>query len=57
MDVDPFARDDESYRTCEQCGGDCIPEPMPTDRGIRVAFICPDHGPHSFIDPFSDFER
>lgn len=47
-------RDDE-YRTCSVCGGDCEPEPTVVEGfGVRVAFVCPEHGAHSMVDPFSD---
>ncbi|SUE27772.1 Uncharacterised protein [Nocardia farcinica] len=46
---------DEEYRTCSVCGGDCEPEPGGADGlGIRLAFVCPEHGPQSLVDPFSD---
>lgn len=47
---------DESYRTCAECGGDCYPDPSPSADGIgvRIAYICPEHGMHSLIDPFED---
>lgn len=49
---DPFGHEDETYRTCADCGGDCEPEPVPTEAGIRIAFSCPTHGVHTVIDPF-----
>lgn len=52
MNTDPLGRDDESYRTCSECGRDCEPEPVPTDMGMRIAFTCPDHGVHAVVDPF-----
>lgn len=51
---DPADQDDESYRTCAECGRDCTPESVPTQQGIRIAFTCPQHGLHSFLDPFND---
>lgn len=43
----------EGYRTCSECGGDCIPEPSGTDElGARFVFVCPEHGVHSVVDPF-----
>lgn len=48
----PFGHDDESYRTCAECGRDCVPEPVPTPQGMRVAFSCTVHGVHTMIDPF-----
>jgi hypothetical protein len=46
---------DESYRTCSVCGGDCEPEPMAEDGlGVRIMWICPEHGAHSVVDPFED---
>lgn len=47
--------DRDDYRTCPQCGLDC--EPVPFDSagvGIRVSFICPAHGIHTVVDPFTD---
>lgn len=52
--LDPFGHDDETYRTCSECGADCSPEPLPTDAGMRIAFHCPTHGLHAVINPFED---
>lgn len=53
---DPFSAEDavgrQQYRVCSQCGRDCEPEPVPTDAGMRIAFICPVHGVHTVVDPF-----
>ena len=44
---------DESYRTCSECGGDCQPEPSGADGlGVRIMWLCPQHGVHSAVDPF-----
>lgn len=44
---------DESYRTCSECGGDCEPEPSGADsHGVRIMWVCPQHGVHSVVDPF-----
>lgn len=44
---------DESYRTCSECGGDCVPELGGADgHGVRIYWTCPDHGLHSVTDPF-----
>lgn len=46
---------DESYRTCSVCGGDCEPDPMAEDGlGVRIAFVCPQHGVQTLVDPFED---
>lgn len=46
---------DDAHRTCSACGGDCEPEPTVVEGfGVRVAFICPEHGAQSMVDPFSD---
>ena len=46
---------DSGYRTCLVCGGDCAPEPGGADgHGVRIMFVCPDHGVHSVVDPFED---
>lgn len=43
----------EGYRTCSECGGDCLPEPAGTDEhGVRFVFVCPEHGVQSIVDPF-----
>lgn len=55
----------ERYRTCavlvtlpygerSVCGVDCAPEPFDAGdgKGIRIAFLCPEHGLHSVVDPF-----
>lgn len=45
---------DDNYRTCAQCGRDCEPDiGLGSDeRGARIAFVCPEHGIQSLIDPF-----
>lgn len=44
---------DQSYRSCAQCGADCQPEPTSVEGlGVRVAFICAEHGVNALIDPF-----
>lgn len=44
---------DEGYRTCAECGADCTPEPSAIDGlGVRIAFVCSEHGVHSVLDPF-----
>lgn len=46
---------DQSYRTCPVCGADCVPEASGADGlGARIAFVCPEHGVHSVIDPFEE---
>lgn len=46
---------DEGYRTCAECGGDCMPDPSAVDGlGVRIAWVCPNHGVHSIVDPFED---
>lgn len=46
---------DQSYRTCSTCGGDCEPETSAIDGlGVRIMFVCPEHGAQSVVDPFSD---
>lgn len=56
MSFDPLAPEDENYRTCAECGGDCEPDPsLSADgTGARIAFVCPEHGVQSIIDPFAD---
>lgn len=45
--------DDDGYRTCSKCGGDCLPEPTEADGyGIRIIWRCPQHGVNSVADPF-----
>lgn len=47
---------DEGYRTCSECGGDCYPDTSAGADGIgvRIAFVCAEHGVHSVVDPFKD---
>lgn len=47
---------DSGYRTCPVCGGDCEPElgGINDEYGVRIMFVCPEHGVHSVIDPFED---
>ncbi|MDF2664271.1 MAG: hypothetical protein K0R81_121 [Microbacterium sp.] len=44
------------YRTCAECGGDCVPDPSLTGEGdgVRIAFVCPAHSVQSLVDPFQD---
>lgn len=43
------------YRTCFQCGRECAPElNWADDLGIRIVYVCPQHGVHSVIDPFEN---
>ena len=44
----------DSYRACSVCGGDCEPDPaFGSDRhGVRIAFVCPEHGDQSLVDAF-----
>ena len=46
----------EDHRTCADCGGDCVPDPSITvdGEGVRIVFVCPDHGVQSLVDPFED---
>ncbi|MGW8483550.1 hypothetical protein ACWGJP_10450 [Microbacterium sp. NPDC055903] len=46
----------DNYRTCSVCGGDCEPDTaLSADgTGVRIAFVCPEHGAQSIVDPFSD---
>lgn len=46
--------EDEGYRTCYECGADCLPEPFEAGegQGLRIAFERPQHGVHSVVDPF-----
>ena len=50
---DPFSTGAEEHLTCTECGADCAPEVLESDAGMRVAFVCPQHGVHSVVDPFS----
>lgn len=43
---------DKQHRTCAECGRDCQPEPFESDNELRIAFVCPEHGVHSVVDPF-----
>jgi hypothetical protein len=64
MDYDKFETGDgvevrmlksPDYRTRSECGRDCNPEPSPDDGlGVRVLFVCPEHGAQSIVDPFQD---
>lgn len=47
---------DQSYRTCSECGGDCYPDTSAgaDGLGVRIAFVCPEHGVHSVVDPFEE---
>ncbi|WP_353113232.1 hypothetical protein [Microbacterium sp.] len=47
---------DDEYRTCSTCGRDCKPDVSITsdEHGVRIAFVCPEHGVQSIVDPFAD---
>lgn len=46
---------DESYRTCGQCGADCVPEADGAPgMGVRLVWVCALHGPQGVWDPFSE---
>ncbi|MFA5607988.1 MAG: hypothetical protein WDA07_12490 [Leucobacter sp.] len=52
-EVEVVVRSDDGYRTCRECGSDCVPEDAGTDdTGARIAFVCPEHGLHAIVDPF-----
>ena len=54
-DRDHIEDSDEGYRTSDVCGGDCVPEPVGSDRyGARFMWACSDHDAHSITDPFAD---
>lgn len=44
----------DDYRTCSVCLGDCEPDLSfgSDESGARIAFICPEHGMQSLVDPF-----
>lgn len=46
----------DGYRTCSACGGDCEPDIGfgSDEHGARIAFVCPEHGVQSLVDPFHD---
>lgn len=48
--------EDESYRMCAEFGRDRHPDQNVSadGLGLRIAFVCPEHGVHSVIDPFED---
>jgi hypothetical protein len=54
IDGDDPEGTDERYRTCSECGADCVPETVQTGQGIHVAFACSVHGVHTVIDPWRD---
>lgn len=45
---------DDGYRTCSVCGNDCTPDTSLSgdDIGVRIAFVCPQHGVQAVVDPF-----
>lgn len=45
---------DNRHRACMQCEVDCPPESFKTDDGVRVAFVCAEHGVHSVVHPFEN---
>lgn len=55
MSFDPLVPEDESYRTCSECGSDCEPGITISDHaGARIAFVRREHGAQSVVDPFQD---
>lgn len=47
---------DDAYRTCSVCGADCEPDTSlsANGTGVRIAWVCSEHGAQSIVDPFSD---
>lgn len=46
---------EHAYRVCGVCGNDCAPDSAGADGlGMRIVFVCPDHGVQSIVDPFED---
>lgn len=43
---------EHSHKTCPKCGSDSMPEPFEKSIVFRIAFVCPEHGVHSTVDPF-----
>lgn len=44
---------DHSYRWCAQCGAECHPDPTSIEGiGMRIAFVCADHGINVLVNPF-----
>lgn len=46
----------DAYRTCGECGNDCEPDTSVgvDGLGVRIAFVCREHGVQSNIDPFEE---
>lgn len=44
----------DDYRTRSVCGGDCEPDLAFSSgqHGARLAFVCPEQGLQSLVDPF-----
>ncbi len=50
----PFPRE-HAHRVCGVCGNDCAPDSAGANGlGVRIVFVCPDHGVQSIVDPFED---
>jgi hypothetical protein len=49
----------DEYRTCSMCGDDCEPDStLSVDgAGVRVAFVCREHGVQRVVDPFEGLRR
>ncbi|WP_423494520.1 hypothetical protein IM711_02355 [Microbacterium esteraromaticum] len=45
---------DDGYRACAVCGGDCELDTWlsANGSGVRIAFVCPEHGVQVVVDPF-----
>lgn len=45
---------DDSYRTCSVCSDDCEPDVSfgSDQHEARIAYVCPQHGMQSLVDPF-----
>ena len=44
--------EDDSYRTCSECGADAEPQPFTAEGHISIAFVCRQHGVRTVISPF-----
>lgn len=49
------AQRDQRFWNCVECGRECVPELNWADgHGVRIVYVCPQHGVHSVVDPFED---
>ena len=52
-DIEVTVWGSNEHRRCNVCRAECAPEPSGADGyGVRIIYVCRDHGLQSVVDPF-----